>query len=70
VVYEEIPGVNNDISSPENISPAAGGEDGDTAANPGAEPQFRYDPLTQTYRRTTVDRNGNSRQDIINTNDQ
>lgn len=61
VIYEEI-----DDQSLENIAPAAGG--GDTE-DTGAAPQFKYDPLTQTYRRTAVDSSGNSRQDVINTND-
>ncbi|MCB1539130.1 MAG: hypothetical protein H6865_07735 [Rhodospirillales bacterium] len=59
ILYEEIPAEGE--TSLENIAPAAGGPDGEA-------PRFIYDPLTQTYRRTIVDRNGNSGQDVINTN--
>lgn len=44
--------------TPENlqaIAPAAGGNEG----------SVKYDPLTQTYRRSTIDSNGNPSQEII-----
>ncbi len=68
VIYEEVQpegdntaGADNPVL--ENIAPAAGGDDAQDTT-----PQFKYDPLTQTYRRITVDRNGNTGQDVINTN--
>jgi len=46
----------------EDIEPAAGGE---AASDAFPHATFKYDPLTQTYRRTMVDSRGNSSQDII-----
>ncbi|MBU6235829.1 MAG: hypothetical protein KGQ41_08290 [Alphaproteobacteria bacterium] len=57
MVYEEKP-MDGDIQS---IEPAAG------ADAQGAEPRFKYDPLTQTYRVQSVDRQGNKGQDIFST---
>jgi hypothetical protein len=62
VVYEEI-----QDSGLENIAPAAG-SDSDEPADP-TRPQFKYDPLTQTYRRSTTNVQGQPAQDIVNTND-
>lgn len=70
IVYEETVG---EATAPEDISPAAGGGDLDDMYEKQGRskaPTFRYDPLTQTYRRTGVDTGGKSRQDVINTNNQ
>lgn len=55
MVYEENP----NGTPVEEIEPAAG-----TGVN-GSETRYKYDPLTQTYRVQSVDRNGNKGQDII-----
>lgn len=58
VVYEQVSGADQEANIVD-IAPAAG---------PDTQPQFKYDPLTQTYRRSTVDIQGNPSQDVINTN--
>lgn len=63
IVYEEIVPESAQADTPiEEIAPAAG-----SGRAPAAAPVFRYDPLTQTYRRVTVDKQGNTRHDVINT---
>jgi hypothetical protein len=66
ILYEEIvpDGSKQNEIDLENIAPAAGGDDD------GRAPVFHYDPLTQTYRRVTVDKNGNTGQDVIDSNSQ
>jgi len=51
-----------------DIAPAAGGGvagKGDGAPSVSGEAHYKYDPLTQTYRRQDVDSGSNSSQDII-----
>jgi hypothetical protein len=66
-VYERVePGHENDDLV--NIAPAAGdGVAGRGDGSPAVQgkTQYKYDPLTQTYRRMDVDTSGNSGQDII-----
>lgn len=64
VVYERVEGPTDIV----NIAPAAGdgvAGHGDGAPSVAGEIKYKYDPLTQTYRRQMVDSNGNSGQDII-----
>ncbi len=65
IIYEEVipgqPAQGQDIPL-EDIAPAAG-----PAKVPEPAPVVHYDPLTQTYRRVTVDKDGNTRHDVINT---
>ncbi len=61
IIYEEVPQSAESQQRLEDIAPAAGDDEGHSV-------RFIYDPLTQTFRRTVVDRNGNSSQDVINTN--
>lgn len=68
IVHERVSTDPNDLVT---IAPAAGAGvagEGDGAPSVQGEVQYKYDPLTQTYRRTTVDLNGNSRQDITTNN--
>lgn len=58
IVFERINPSAPQVAAHENldaIAPAAGSR----------EPQVRYEPLTQTFRRTVIDSEGNSRQEII-----
>ncbi|HEY8963039.1 MAG TPA: hypothetical protein VIN59_01115 [Alphaproteobacteria bacterium] len=51
-----------------NIAPAAGvgvAGEGDGAPSVEGKASYKYDPLTQTYRRTDVDSRGKSSQKII-----
>lgn len=62
IVYEEYPAGSVSMSE---LSPAAGG--GDTPLeDAGTAPRMKYDPLTQTYRRISVDSQGNKHQNMIN----
>lgn len=64
IVYEEIvPTASNEDTPIEEIAPAAG----QSAVDANKAPPMQYDPVTQTYRRVTVDKSGNSRHDVINT---
>jgi|GEM_PF-2257967 len=65
VVQERVSGKAEDLVE---IAPAAGNGiagRGDGAPSVQGQATYKYDPLTQTYRRTGVDSSGNSSQYII-----
>lgn len=73
IVFERVTGQSPQAQSqiPQNldaIAPAAGAAGIGAKVGAGVEggTATRYDPLTQTFRRTSVDSGGNTREEIIN----